>query len=629
MSDKFLHTGGSGEVNISNGTANIFAASLSSVNLEPSKALKTNSVRQLVSTNLQISDVQNLQTELNNNISTPYNGTIEATDFKTSTETSVNGELQKINNFTASTANNTNITGILNVTSDIKINNTSVITSKGLELGGNNVIYSKDTTDLLQIGTSANSVILGFDAGEYPQHVDNIAIGNLALRGVNGVSTLCYDNVAIGTNSMMNARTLNDNVAVGAVAGQNLSTENRNTIVGAYGNCTSGNENCIVLGYHGLSDASNQCVIGGYFANTSITQIVPGIDNNTDIGRTDRKFKDSYFSGTVNCNNLISNNATINGRTPIYGGLSHHISQKSVAVGENALPNVSGQNNACFGYRAGSEMSGSNCWRTTIMGSRNDTVHSSEAFPTSGNNNLTLLGYHVSLDSTQNAISPIEYSVGIGSRCIIRESQSCTIGGWFGSFQILRIVPGTNNMCDLGSTTYQYKNIHLTGHINQLLKIDDSNNRCVPDADGTRDLGSGSLRFNDIYSVNSPIHSSDFNLKTDIISTPLGLNFINKLNPVQYRFIDGKRPHQGLIAQDVKMAMDELKINDFAGYITGYQKTKVDILDEKTKEKIGEKDEINDTPYFALRYTEFIAPLIKAVQELSARVKELEGKISV
>ena len=85
MGDKFLSTSGSGNADLTNGTANIFAAILGADNLEPSKAIKTNSVRQLISTNLDISDVNDLQTELDNNISNPFVGTLSATNFDTST----------------------------------------------------------------------------------------------------------------------------------------------------------------------------------------------------------------------------------------------------------------------------------------------------------------------------------------------------------------------------------------------------------------------------------------------------------------------------------------------------------------------------------------------------------------
>jgi hypothetical protein len=76
---------------------------------------------------------------------------------------------------------------------------------------------------------------------------------------------------------------------------------------------------------------------------------------------------------------------------------------------------------------------------------------------------------------------------------------------------------------------------------------------------------------------------------------------------IQYTSIPGKRRHYGLIAQEVKEAMDDLNVSplDFAGWG----------LDDP---------EAEDSPQ-VLMYIEFIAPLIKAVQELSAKVKELES----
>jgi hypothetical protein len=63
MSDKFLGSGGS-NINLSNGSATIFSATLGAAALSPSRAVKTNSVKQLISSNLDISDVNNLSTEL-------------------------------------------------------------------------------------------------------------------------------------------------------------------------------------------------------------------------------------------------------------------------------------------------------------------------------------------------------------------------------------------------------------------------------------------------------------------------------------------------------------------------------------------------------------------------------------
>ncbi len=81
-SNKFLGITSSGNQDLSNGSTNIFAAVLGAANLNPSKALKTNSVNQLVSTNLEISDVNNLQSELDNVISNPFPGTLEVGTLK-------------------------------------------------------------------------------------------------------------------------------------------------------------------------------------------------------------------------------------------------------------------------------------------------------------------------------------------------------------------------------------------------------------------------------------------------------------------------------------------------------------------------------------------------------------------
>ena len=48
MSDRFLGTGG-GDTNLSNGTAVIYAGTLGVAGLDPSQPVKTNSLRQLIS----------------------------------------------------------------------------------------------------------------------------------------------------------------------------------------------------------------------------------------------------------------------------------------------------------------------------------------------------------------------------------------------------------------------------------------------------------------------------------------------------------------------------------------------------------------------------------------------------
>ena len=98
------------------------------------------------------------------------------------------------------------------------------------------------------------------------------------------------------------------------------------------------------------------------------------------------------------------------------------------------------------------------------------------------------------------------------------------------------------------------------------------------------------------------------NQKDNITATDLGLTFVDKLTPKSYKFKGKTRTHYGLIAQDVEAVLSDISksASDFAGFI---------------KDKDSDNNDI-----YGLRYTEFIAPLIKAIQELSAKVTALEAK---
>lgn len=131
--------------------------------------------------------------------------------------------------------------------------------------------------------------------------------------------------------------------------------------------------------------------------------------------------------------------------------------------------------------------------------------------------------------------------------------------------------------------------------------------------DNAIDIGYLNVRFDDVYATNGTIQTSDQNEKNTITDSDLGLDFVKRLSPKSYKFNDKTRTHYGLIAQDVETVLDDISksTTDFAGFIKG------DVSEEKD----------GSSYKYGLRYNEFIAPLIKAIQELSAKVEELEGKI--
>jgi hypothetical protein len=148
----------------------------------------------------------------------------------------------------------------------------------------------------------------------------------------------------------------------------------------------------------------------------------------------------------------------------------------------------------------------------------------------------------------------------------------------------------------------------------------------IPQDTGVHTVGRAGRFWSEVFATNGTINTSDVRTKEQIVSSPLGLNFINLLRPVNYKWKDSTFPsmpdengnttqitlthhrkHYGLIAQEVKTVLDNLNVSteDFAGYVYD-----------------------SETDSYALRYTEFVAPLIKAVQELSTRLTAAEATIT-
>ncbi len=153
----------------------------------------------------------------------------------------------------------------------------------------------------------------------------------------------------------------------------------------------------------------------------------------------------------------------------------------------------------------------------------------------------------------------------------------------------------------------------------------------VPYLDDNFTCGTNTNRFSAVWATNGTIQTSDRNQKELIEECPLGLDFIKRLAPKRYKWKDKialvkqwseekqqdvlvetkvqhKRKNYGLIAQDVKQVLDELQITaqDAAFYID----TSVNDPDNPQQ--------------FGLNYIQFIAPIIKAIQELAEQVAALQ-----
>ena len=150
----------------------------------------------------------------------------------------------------------------------------------------------------------------------------------------------------------------------------------------------------------------------------------------------------------------------------------------------------------------------------------------------------------------------------------------------------------------------------------------------IPHGDNTRTLGWSNERWTQLYAASGSINTSDRTEKNTIVDSDLGLSFINKLKPVSYKFNSGVRTHYGLIAQDIEDVLPGIgkTTGDFAAFI----KTDNPAVLYEESEDTPEGKEVGDVRIpakitYGLRYSEFISPLIKAVQELSAKVDALES----
>ena len=289
-----------------------------------------------------------------------------------------------------------------------------------------------------------------------------------------------------------------------------------------------------------------------------------------------------------------------NRNTYILSNAYYDSSFKYSTTGAATYYNVSGEN-------------GSHSWHTAPSGTAGDAITFTQAMTLDASGNLGLgttspssvSNYGaMTINGTNGGLIDVKYGNTLAGRIV----------GSSGSFGI-----------EVGGTSYF--NVYTNG--SERARIDSSGNLLVgttsvpsggqkmniaggitPNSDNAYIFGNSGLRWQALYAANGSIQTSDEREKTDIIDSPLGLDFITSLRPVAYKFkvgknevledgsvvpVAGTRQHFGLLAQDVKQKVGNV---DFGGWIL------TDTTDAQSAQ--------------GLRYDEFISPLIKAIQELKA-----------
>ena len=255
-------------------------------------------------------------------------------------------------------------------------------------------------------------------------------------------------------------------------------------------------------------------------------------------------------------------------------------SQNTFIGGEAGSSNSDGSMNSFLGRRAGNLNSTGN--ENTFIGayagqSNQDGFHNSFLGVSTGNSNTlgnenTFLGAHAG------------YNNNFGNN-----------NTFVGNFAGLTNTAGTNN------TFLGYYSGASSGNLTNSTAI---GNGAIVNADNAVMIGN-----TDVTSIGGQVSWSTFSdrrLKRSIKESELGLNFILDLKPVTYEYKAAGQTgirYTGLIAQDVEKSLKKLNL-EFSGIV-------------KPKNK-------ND--YYAIRYGDFVVPLINSIQEQQELIIQLKSE---
>ena len=392
----------------------------------------------------------------------------------------------------------------------------------------------------------ANSLFIGDDvSGTTDTAANSVAVGIDALDAV----TTGDANVAVGKSALSAVNTGADNIGIGNQAGAALTTGTDNIAIGSNALATE--------------DAGTKSIAIG--ANALNAQNVSGSVHNIAIGNDAGKL---ITTGLYNI--MIGGQA----------GDGFDTESENLGIGTSALGGsiAGGEYNVCVG---------SNTLDALTSGDANTAVGQAAGTAVTTGANNTAVGYYCLQSLTEGQANTAigknvyedlttgNYNTGIGGEVEVSSSgatHQITIGYGIGSN---------------GDSNFTFGQ-------------------------------AGNRVYNNFTSNASWTRSSDERKKQNIKDDNLGLDFINELRPVTFQWkpsnefpkewdeyseennMDTEVVMHGLIAQEVKSALDNAGVDTFGGWTEN-----TDGMQNISREM-------------------FVFPLIKAVQELAAKVKALE-----
>ncbi len=510
---------------------------------------------------------------------------------------------------------------------------------------------------------------------------DNTGLGNNALEFATGAG-----NTAIGRNTLRHT-TGNSNTAIGTATGQSITSGWGNVAIGyqtdfynktGYGNTIIG----VGSGFGVFNNSRDLCVFIGYNAGRDETEsnklYIENSDTTAPLIGGDFALDEVYINGTIKitggnpgAGKVLTSDSTgtgswqnITGVTELNDLSDAIYDSSSLFVGyQSGMADDGGNNNSALGIEA---------LKSNTSGSNNSALGAQALFSNSTGQDNTGTGFNV-LYANDTGIS----NTAVGSKALYTnnsdnntavgfEALYTNVSGYnntgMGSQALYGNSSGTNNTAfgyrALNQNGSGYKNTAIgietlmevtSGHNNVAVGANSGNqgnvNNCtfvgVSASNSTTSsrLNSTAIGYqasitasNQIRIGNSAVSSiggfadwtnvSDRRFKSAIKEDVKGLDFILKLKPVSYnldvakinRFLGINEPDSesrsskretGFIAQDVEKTAQQL----------GFEFSGID------KPENGED-------YYGLRYSQFVVPLVKAVQEQQQIIEQQQQMIN-
>jgi len=506
--------------------------------------------------------------------------------------------------------------GSINTDSVYRIGGNTYVANPGagnLAIGVAALKLNSNRFNIVAIGDSAlynNSVGASFS----DEAVNNTAVGAKALKnntkggsntalGYNALykSVDGFENTAVGANALSKNTNGGVNTAIGSKSMANNTTGAGNTAVGGntLNSNTEGSYN-VAMGHGTL-----QSNLTGSF-NTALGDFCMPINstgnNNTAVG-----LYSMYH-------NIDGNDNTGVGQSSLYHVTS---GSENVAVGSFALNDITtATQNTAVGF---SSLHNNNGNYNTALGYKSMETNSDGTFNTA----LGFWALQLNTGGDQN--------VAIGAY----SNVSNTLGGNNVSAGHQSLY---NNTTGSGNTAIGYSTCSNTSFNNSCTYIgNDADNTSTTSYTNSTALGNGSrltadnlivLGNTSITSIKAAVTSitaiSDGRFKKNIKEDVIGLDFIRLLRPVTYNL--DVRGMNKFLHVDYDQAQEKGIADKEKMIQTGFIAQEV----EAAATKIGydfsgvDKPKNNDD-FYGIRYSEFVVPLVKAVQELDLKTNEIEN----